>query len=232
MKFLVLWFIQTHLLAAAGNRARGVRRPRRMARTRFLHDAEPEEQNIFLGLGKGKGKGYARYSKSKGPGASRSKARSSSKGKGERRSYVTEMVPEEVPEEMTEEVHDEETGGAIPPPPVTLHPTSSATVTQTALDLPARKSNFCQVNGNGVFGAESGDSSLVVFIYQVEVEPGTTPTHFEKIILPPMELAIVDLMIPSMFSNICGLFRRLMTVTGTYLGISALPNDHALSGGT
>lgn len=154
-----------------------------------------------------------------------------SKGKGKRRSYIIETLPEEVPEDVPEEVPEEETGDVMPPPPVTLHPTLSVTVAQTALDLPARKSSFCQVNGNGVFGAERGDSSLVVFIYQVEVEPGTTPTQFETTILPHMELAIVDLMIPSMFSNICGLFRRLMTVTGTYLGISALPNDHVLSGG-
>lgn len=202
-----LFLIVQNLGVAA--RKRGVKKPRGMLpKTRLL---EADANNIFW-LAKG-GKGGKRTTKggmggktttrSSGGRGKKNKSRFGGKGKGGKNTSW-----------------DPSSAGTSP----TLMPVASE-----ALDIPSRNSKLCK--SDGVFGSERGDNSLVVFIYQVELDPGTTANQFENTILPQFENEVLNLMIPYFFDSLCGLFRRLEEVPSGYVGISAMPNDHILSEG-
>jgi hypothetical protein len=210
--------LQSHGVAS---RKRGVRKPR-MSRSRFL---EEEPTNIFLGLGKGGkglktkiGKGSSTRSiegKGKGKGQPKriDRTQASGKGKGAKRSW---------------DYSDVETLAAT-----TTAPTGVPTLMPTIhdfLDIPSRNSKLCR-SKQGMFGSERGESHLVVFVYQVELDPGTTKSEFETTVLPQLEVTVIDMLVPYAFDNICGLFRSLNKVTDNYAGISALPSDHILTDG-
>lgn len=106
------------------------------------------------------------------------------------------------------------------------------------IKIPVRTlSNLCKVNQQGSFGAPRGDKHVISYVYQLEVEPGTMLQQVEENIIPSVEAATVNSMIPSMFESLCGSFRKLQLELvqppePRYLGISTAPEDAILEDGT
>jgi hypothetical protein len=163
-----------------------------------------------------KGKGASSRSSSKGAKAdtNRSKGASTSSSKG--RSYLLPTASD----------------------PPTSQPTFVASLDA---DIPARSSTQCQANSQeGNFGATArGDQNFVVYMYQVQTEQQITRQQFATILLPQLELAIVNGMIPYLFGRLCGLFLQrqqqvapLLHGKSFFLGVSMNPADRILDNGT
>jgi len=104
------------------------------------------------------------------------------------------------------------------------------------LSVPPRRSNLCMVDAQGSFGADRGDENIIEYLYLVEVEPGTTTSQFQNMILPRLERTTVDLIIPVIFRPICGNSRMIrldspLQEMSIYLGVSANPPDRVLYNG-
>jgi hypothetical protein len=168
--------------------------------------------NIQKSEGKrGKGKGGSSTTRSKGVKTSKGPTKSSSKSR-------TYLLPK----------------ASYPP---TVQP---SIVTLLDADIPARSSTQCQASGQeGTFGAIArGDQNFVVYIYQVETEPQVTQQQFVTQLLPQLELATTNGMIPDLFGRLCGLFlQRQQQSTPSvidksfFLGISMNPPDRVLDNG-
>lgn len=122
--------------------------------------------------------------------------------------------------------------------PPTMQPTVVAFLDA---DIPARSSTQCQANSQeGTFGTTArGDQNFVVYIYQVETEPQITQQQFATQLLPQMELATANGMIPYLFGRLCGLFLQrqqqlapLVDGKSFFLGINMNPPDRVLDNGT
>ena len=107
----------------------------------------------------------------------------------------------------------------------------SPSMVPISLNIPPRNlPNLCKVKSRGAFGTERGNKYIISYIYQLEVEPGTTLQQLEEVIIPSIEAATVNFLIPHMFEPLCGSFRRLqlgLLQPGEtrYLGISTMPVD-------
>jgi hypothetical protein len=121
--------------------------------------------------------------------------------------------------------------------PPTRHPTVEASLDA---DIPARSSTQCQASGQeGTFGVTArGEQSFVVYIYQVETEPQITQQQFATQLLPQLELATLNAMIPYMFGRLCPqILQRQQQVAplvngkSFFLGISMQPDDGILDDG-
>ena len=105
------------------------------------------------------------------------------------------------------------------------------------IKIPVRSlANLCKVNQQGSFGTPRGDKHVISYVYQLEVEPGTMLQQVEDKIIPSVEAATVNSMIPYLFEPLCGSFRRLQLELvqppePRYLGISTTPEDVILEDG-
>ncbi|CAB9497851.1 expressed unknown protein [Seminavis robusta] len=165
--------------------------------------------------GKGKGSYYSMYS------YRHSKSRKSS------RSYVVEE--EEVPPDEVPIVVATDEPTIIPAN--TILPTLAPTVlVDLDADIPARNGKRCTVDTTqGTFGSLRGDPTVATYIYQVETQPEITRQQFQTEIIPQIELATADGMVPYIFGQLCNLFRReLQQANSMYLGINIRPSDEVL----
>lgn len=105
------------------------------------------------------------------------------------------------------------------------------------IKIPERRlSKLCKVSIEGQFGTKRGDEHVVGYVYQLEVEPDTRFQQVENEILPSVESATVNSMIPSMFVPLCGSSRKLQLELvqppeSRYLGINTTPKDEILEDG-
>jgi len=88
-----------------------------------------------------------------------------------------------------------------------------------------------------MYGTDRGVKYVVNYSYSLEVETGTTLEKVEQVIVPAIERAAVNKMIPEMFNSLCGSSRGLQSgllpieLDPLYLGITSLPSDFVLRDG-
>jgi hypothetical protein len=95
----------------------------------------------------------------------------------------------------------------------TAHPSSARGVYSNA-NTKAPSRAICKSNIDGIYGTFSADTSTVIFIdydYRLEAQPATTVNFITSQVLPPLEKAIVDKLIPTFFAASCG--RRLIVTS-------------------
>lgn len=206
LSWLVL-ILQSH--AVATQKERGVRKPRGVPKSRFLEQKQQEDDPLASIFRSGKGgKGTLMLNSSaksgKGNNIKAMRSKTISRGKGKGKGSTDWVLNTESP---------------------TLMPTN-----YDVLDIPSRNGKFCQ-SKQGMFGSDRGNTAIVVFIYQVELEPEITLGQLATELLPQLEIEMLDLMIPFIFDTFCGLFRRLMEGPRNYSGLSAMPRDYVLREG-
>lgn len=114
----------------------------------------------------------------------------------------------------------------------------TSTTSPSAIDSAPESENekdACQVNPNGAFGNQTIHLQEIQFYYQVETIASTAQNELDSILLPLLETAVADRLLPFLFVE-CGrdLSRMLQDFTGTSCvaeGLSSLPIDKVLSGG-
>ena len=80
----------------------------------------------------------------------------------------------------------------------------------------------CKTNENGVFGQVTSESIIVDFSYEVETSSGDVEIE----IIPALEKAFNDQILPSLFGVECGVLAE--SVLRSALGVSARPDDSIL----
>jgi len=108
---------------------------------------------------------------------------------------------------------------------------SSFPTTQPSL-LPSLSPSLpeCFVDETGFYGNKGGNSTEVNFYYQVRLMPNTTSAELEDDILNSLENAISKKILPGLFQDTCGKFRRHRMMERSLLydkinGVSAQPLD-------
>ena len=91
------------------------------------------------------------------------------------------------------------------------------------------------VDSNGNVGIIKGDATLYDFFFQLEVVAGMTAEEVDDNLLPEVEVAIANSLVPDLFPKQCGRRRNLQGsngpgLQGRYLGLSTRPPDFVLNG--
>jgi hypothetical protein len=125
-------------------------------------------------------------------------------------------------------------GGINPDEVPSPSPTSSPepTVFEIMSSPPVSGENSCRTTDSGVFGDIDGEPLVVSFNYAVELADGTSESEFTSLLLPDLEIAMNDAILPSLFPE-CATTnttrRRVSTnhrqLIGTIVGISTRPID-------
>jgi hypothetical protein len=121
---------------------------------------------------------------------------------------------------------------ATTPAPTPLQPLPTADPTSLSAPSPSlpapTPSSFptdCQTV-NGTFGNVAGDQLVVSWKYSVELTDDVSESEFTSVLLPELEIAMNNALIPTLFDVDCR--RRHLTtrrLQGNIAGISARPND-------
>jgi hypothetical protein len=129
-------------------------------------------------------------------------------------------------------------GGGVGPDATTPAPTplqtlptadpTSLSAPSPSLPAPPTPSSFpadCQTV-NGTFGNLTGDQLVVSWKYAVELTDDVSESEFTSVLLPALEIAMNNALIPTLFDVDCR--RRHLTtrrLQGNIAGITARPND-------
>ena len=98
---------------------------------------------------------------------------------------------------------------------------------------PVSGDSSCRTTDSGVFGDIDGEPLVVSFNYAVELAEGTSESEFTSLMLPDLEVAMNDAILPKVFpecaTNTTTLRRlpsnQLRQLMGTIAGISTRPFD-------
>lgn len=85
--------------------------------------------------------------------------------------------------------------------------------------------SFCTVGVSGVYGSDGGNKTIIGFKYQVEFNPDIEESIDN--ILPALEIAVVDQVLPVLFGTQCNRRQRMLRST-PIIGASTSPRDLAL----
>lgn len=106
--------------------------------------------------------------------------------------------------------------------PVAHSPGSSTTRSPTTGE---GTSTSCTSNGNS-FGSADGDPRFLVYGYQIETNPNIIVGSLADDVLPPLEQAFVDFLLPQLFPQTCPELDTLPSRRGLrVVGVTATPND-------
>ena len=118
----------------------------------------------------------------------------------------------------------------VPTPSPTL--SQEPTVFEIMTSPPISDENSCRTSDTGVFGDIDGEPLVVSFDYAVELAEGTSESEFTSLLLPDLEIAMNDAILPSIFPECATATtnrRRLSSnhrqLLGTIAGISTRPFD-------
>ena len=113
-------------------------------------------------------------------------------------------------------------------------PTSSSepTIFEIMSPSPISGENSCRTTDSGVFGEIDGEPLVVSFNYAVELVEGTSESEFTSLLLPDLEVAMNDAILPTLFPECATTTARQRRVSsknrklmGTIAGISTRPFD-------
>ena len=109
-------------------------------------------------------------------------------------------------------------------------PTSSAfptVIEEIVDDPPVSGENGCSTTDSGVFGDIDGEAEVVSFYYAVELAEGTSESEFTSLMLPDLELAMNDAVLPALFADCAAASTGLRRVLaqGKVSGVSTRPFD-------
>jgi hypothetical protein len=112
-------------------------------------------------------------------------------------------------------------------------PTSSSepTIFEIMSPSPISGENGCRTTDSGVFGEIDGEPLVVSFNYAVELVEGTSESEFKSLVLPDLEIAMNDAILPTLFPECSTTARRRRVsftnrhLMGTIAGISTRPFD-------
>lgn len=118
------------------------------------------------------------------------------------------------------------------------HPTQAPTLMPNApASVPGipPTATDCTVNTAGMVGLMEGDRTLYDFFYQLQVAEGITAEEVDDNLLPEVEIAMANALIPRLFPHQCSGGRMLQDAMlvaseGRYIGLSTRPPDFVLSG--
>jgi hypothetical protein len=96
----------------------------------------------------------------------------------------------------------------VPSPSPTT--SSEPTVFEVVVSPPISGENACRTTDSGVFGEIDGEPLGVSFQYAVELAEGTSESEFTSLLLPDLEIAMNDAILPALFVECSG-----NTTTGT-----------------
>ena len=91
---------------------------------------------------------------------------------------------------------------------------------------PVSSEDGCRTSESGVFGQNDGEALVVSFNYAVELVEGTSESEFTSLLLPDLEIAMNDAILPTLFvecATTAG--QRNRQLVGTIAGISTRPFD-------
>jgi hypothetical protein len=93
--------------------------------------------------------------------------------------------------------------------------------------------NACRIGSNGAFGITTARWREFEFFYQAETTSSMTSSFFEEAMLPLLESAIADRLLPLLFKHCRESRRTLQRAAGSCeaQGYSRLPIDKVLPGG-
>ena len=110
----------------------------------------------------------------------------------------------------------------------TIPPSSLPSLAPITTGAPSRtveKSNGNCFTENNLFGSADGDPRFLEYGYEVETNPESSTGTLSTVVLPPLEVAFNNFLLPTVFPQLCNnLFesrRRLLRV----VGLSAVPSD-------
>lgn len=113
---------------------------------------------------------------------------------------------------------------------MSTNPSGHPSTLPSVSPLSALSLQECFVDENGFYGKESGNPTEVNYFYQVRLVPNTTSSDLESDMLDSLEAAIAKKILPNLFQDTCGRFRRhrirkrSLQQSGIS-GVSARPSD-------
>ena len=124
----------------------------------------------------------------------------------------------------------------ITPDEVVPSPSPTSSPEPTAFEIvtspPISGENLCRTTDSGVFGDIDGEPLVVSFNYAVELAEGTSESEFTSLLLPDLEVAMNNAILPTLFpecSNTTTTQRRVSSkqreLIGTIAGVSTRPFD-------
>jgi hypothetical protein len=85
----------------------------------------------------------------------------------------------------------------------------------------AGNSSVCTSEGN-LFGSSDGDPLFLEYGYEIETDPATIQGTLANVVLPPLEVAFNNFLLPELFPEICAVGRRRRL---RLVGLSTAPGD-------